>query len=347
MAKILITHPIEPNSIEKLALKKIHPSLQLKKELSSIAEEVFYVNNGTEEIFYVPSIAIKQQPDEKNDPSLESLRSILASVRPDVLIVGNNAVPGKAIKAWRAAVGKQQRLLVIRRGVDTRAIDKQTAKQEEIEVGNLPGINSPFVAKHMIEYLRLKEASPKSKMAIVGVGNIGKNIALEAIERGLSVHLLSPSLQNLAKQKEILCQRKIPIDKVICGDSIANVLENAAHVAIAIPWENSLGGTNQNIIGRENIESLAANARIVSASVPGIFSDAALNFTNSLVERGKIYVRIDTSKRRAVETKAKYSHLDIGHDRAFASSECQQELDRAMLQKARKFIENSTLELVK
>ena len=347
MAKILITHLIDPISIDKLALKKIHPSLQPKRQLSSIAEEVFYVKNREEEIFYIPSIAAKQQPDEKNDPSLESLRIALENIQPDVLIVGNNAIPGKAIRAWRSAVGKEKRLLAIRRGVDTRAIDKETAREERVEVGNLPGINSPFVARHMIKHLGLKQASPESKIAIIGVGNIGKNIALAAIEYGLSVHLLSPSLQDLARRKEILSQREIPINQVICADSIANILVNANYVAIAIPWENSSQGTNKDTICLENIESLAPNAKVVSASVPRIFSLAALSFMNDLVKQGKMYVRIDTAKRRAVETKTNYPHLDVCHDRAFATSECQQELDLAMLQKARKFIQDSTLELVR
>ncbi|MDJ0725122.1 MAG: hypothetical protein QNJ38_08435 [Prochloraceae cyanobacterium] len=347
MAKILITHPIDPISIEKLALKKIHPSLKPKKELTLVSEEVFYVNNGDEEIFYVPSIAIKQKPDEANDPSLDSLTLILENVKPDVLIVGNNAVPGKAIAAWRKAVGKVKKLLAIRRGVDTRAIDKQAARKERVAIGNLPGINSPFVARHMIEYLKIYRASSRSKIAIIGVGNIGKNIALPAIKHGLSVHLLSPSLQDSTVGEKILRQRKIPADRVTCADSTVNALVDANYVAIAVPWENNAGEKNKDIISLEHIESLAPNARIVSASVPRIFSVAALSLMNDLVKQEKIYIRIDTAKRRAVEAKIDYPNLDIGHDRAFASSECQQELDNAMLQKARKFIENKTLELVR
>ncbi|MGL5878669.1 MAG: hypothetical protein ACRC2V_12960, partial [Xenococcaceae cyanobacterium] len=50
-------------------------------------------------------------------------------------------------------------------------------------------------------------------------------------------------------------------------------------------------------------------------------------------------VRIDTSKRRADEVIQNYPCLDIAHDIAFAASECQQELDNAMLEKARKFVQ--------
>lgn len=346
MAKILITHPIDPVTIEKLSLKKIHPSLKPVQRLSSIAEEVHYVKNSAEEIFYIPSIAIKQTPEEETDPSLESLRQILEKIQPDVLIVGNNAVPGKAIVAWRASVGKEKKLLAIRRGVDTRAIDKEAARLESVAVGNLPGINSPFVARHMIKYLKLDEAKSGSKIAIVGVGNIGKNIAIKAIDCGLSVHLLSPSLQDNSRRDSYLNSKKIPADKVVCSEKIDSALNDASHVAIAIPWKNDFG-TNQDSINLEAIESLTANAKIVSASVPRIFSIEALKLMNHLAGEEKIYVRIDTSKRRAVETKINYPNLDVCHDRAFASSECQQALDRAVLEKARKFIENSTRELVK
>ena len=348
MARILITHPIYEGTIVKLSLKKIHPSLQARADLSPIPEEVFYARNKSEEIFYIPGIAIKQQPNEKHDPSLEILRLALETIKPDVLIAGNNAVPGKAIAAWRAAVESDKRLLAIRRGVDTRAIDKLAASEYSVAVGNLPGINSPFVAKHMIKHLKLEDAKPGSKIAVVGVGNIGKNVAIEAIKLDLSVHLLSPSLQEFSsKRSEILARKGIPSEKVICAQSLEQALEGANYLSIAVPWEKRSGGTHVDTIGVNHIESLAANAKIASASVPRIFTEQALTLMNDRIKQGKIYVRIDSSKRRAVEAKQNYPYLDACHDQAFACAECQEELDNAMLEKARAFVSNSVLELVK
>jgi len=49
----------------------------------------------------------------------------------------------------------------------------------------------------MIEYLKIDRASFQRKLAIIGLGNIGKNIALPSIKHGLFVDLLSSSLQDL------------------------------------------------------------------------------------------------------------------------------------------------------
>jgi hypothetical protein len=339
MAKILISHPINEVSIQKLSFEKINSLSTHSIDLDSIGEDVFYTNDADGEIFYIPGISLKQLPEELHDPSLKTLCHALETIQPDVLIVGNNAVPGMAIEAWRKAVGKTKKLLIIRRGVDTRAIDKLSANQHSVIVDNLPGINSPYVAQHMIEYLKLDEAKSGSKIAIIGVGNIGRNVAIKAIECGLSVHLLSPSLQDPDKRLPTLSERGISYDKVICADSIAEVLRDAIYISVAIPWEDGCGGTNIDKIGIKEIKSLATNPQIASASVPRVFTEEALNLMNEMVKQGEMYVRIDTSKRRAVEAKRKYPYIDACHDVAFAAPECQQALDKAMLAKARAFLQ--------
>lgn len=337
MAKILISHPIHAATIRKLGLRLTHFIFN-RSNLSLIPEEVFYQDNGDEEIIYIPSISLKQIPDEQNDPSLDLLSQALRNFQPDVLIVGNNAVPKTAIAAWRKAVGYSKKLLIIRRGVDTRAIDKDAARQDRVYVDNLPGINSPYVAQHMRRCLKLNEAKPPQKLAVIGVGNIGKNIALDGIARGLEVHLLSPSLQDPHKRQLTLLQRGIPAQKVTCAQNSDRAFENATYVAISVPWENNDGSKNADIIDENRIKSLAPHAKIVSASVPRIFSEKALTLMNEWVQQEKIFIRIDTSKRRAQEVKKNYPHINAAHDVAFAAPECQQELDRAMLEKAKEFL---------
>ncbi|MGL5872997.1 MAG: phosphoglycerate dehydrogenase [Xenococcaceae cyanobacterium] len=339
MVTILITHPIDRNTIQKLNLEPVNFDSSPNRRLFLISEEVFYRNNGKEEIIYIPSISLKQLPDERYDPSLKVLCQALSNTKPDVLIVGNNAVPDRAIATWRRSVGYDRRLLIIRRGVDTRAIDKVAAEKYRVSVDNLPGINSPYVAKHMSQYLKLNEAKPGCKLAVLGVGNIGKHIAIEGIERGLEVRLFSPSLQNPQKRKRILWQRGIASDKVICAESIDRLLAGATHVAISVPCENCDGSTNADMLNACHIKSLAPNANIVSASVPRVFDEGAIALMNERVRLEKMLVRIDTSKRRADEVIQNYPCLDIAHDIAFAASECQQELDNAMLEKARKFVQ--------
>ncbi|NJM88390.1 MAG: phosphoglycerate dehydrogenase [Hydrococcus sp. RU_2_2] len=341
MTKILISHPIHPVTIRRLGLRLANVS-----DIFSFPEEFFYRDGSDEEIIYIPNISLKQTPDEQNDPSLDILRQALTVFQPDVLIVGNNAVPKLAIAAWRKAVGYNKNLLIIRRGVDTRAIDKEAARQYQVGVDNLPGINSPYVAQHMSRYLQLYKTELKRKLAIIGTGNIGKNIALDGIAWELDVHLLSPSLQDPHKRQLTLWQRGIPSKKVVCAQNYDRVFENATYVAISVPWENSDGSHNTDIIDEHHIRSLAPNARIVSASVPRIFSERALALMNEWVRQEKIFLRIDTSKRRAQEVKKHYPNIDAAHDVAFASPECQQELDNAMLIKAREFLPTSVWDKV-
>lgn len=348
MTRILISHPIDRSTIQKLGLDKlgldkISSSLNNGTDISSITEDVFYADNAGEKIWYIPSIASKQSPDEAHDPSLETLRQVLVIFQPNVLIVGNNAVPSAAIVAWRHAVGEAKKLLIIRRGVDTRAIDKVTARKYNVIVDNLPGINSPYVAKHMSEYLNLKNAQPNSKIAIIGVGNIGKNIAIKAGDYNLDVHLFSPSLQNPRLRQSTLLKRGINPEKVVCAPSIEQTLIKASYLAITVPWENSQGSNNAGMIEEKHILSLAPDVRIVSASVPGIFSERSLTLMNECMSQEKMYVRIDTPKRHVEKVKQHYPYLDAAHDQAFAAPECQQALDEAMLKKARAFIQESAV----
>jgi hypothetical protein len=341
MKKILISHPIYQGTIDNLGITKFGTQ---GTEFASIGPDIFWGCNDEEEILYIPSIATNQVPDEHNDPTLIILRESLVIFQPDVLIVGNNTVPKEAIAAWRKAVEERKKLLIIRRGVDTRSIDKLAAKTYNVLVDNLPGINSPYVAQHMINYLQIERGQSNSKIAIIGAGNIGKNIAIKAIDSNLNVCLLSPSLQNQKTRLYTLKNRSIPSEKVICANSMEEVWEQADFVAIAIPWQDSLGKTHGEIIKPHHLKNLGKNARIVSASVPGIFSDSALDLMNKLVREQKIYVRIDTPKRHVERLKQKYPYIDAAHDRAFAAPECQQQLDRAMLTKARQFVQ--TLEKV-
>ncbi len=321
MKKILIVHPINDNTILKLGLTE--------KEISKSKI------NEEETFLYVPDVGYNK-PTEKS-MTVDRLCYYLETFQPDILIVGSNPVPGVAINSWRKAVGENKNLLIIRRGVDTRAIDTETAHQNNVSVGNLPGINSPFVAQHMIKYLDIKNSKPHTKIAIIGTGNIGKEIATESIKNGLNTHLFSPSLQDLNKRLSTLTTRGINPEKVTCASSITEVMQDASYVAISVPWFNDSGVANAGMIDEKHINSLGLNAKIVSASVPLIFSIEALTMMNNLAQEKKIFVRIDTSQICADEVREDYVHLDINDNKAFASPECQIALDNAFLDKVRTF----------
>lgn len=340
MGKLLITHPMDRETVRKLKLELVDLAQRERLNLGDIHETLYYALYAEHKVLYIPQISLQQLPEEKNDPSITLLMQALTSFQPEVLIVGNNAVPKRAIAAWRKAVGNEKPLLTIRRGVDTRAIDKTAASEYRVAIDNLPGINSPYVAQHMLKYLNLSAAQPHDKIAIVGVGEIGKVIARAAIAQGLTPYLLSPSLQNPQTRLPVLLQRGIDPQRVTCVASLGEAIAQATYLSVAIPWENSDGSTNADRITVEHIRSLASFSSIVSASVPRVFSQPALEFMNALVPQGHMRVRIDTSKRRAQEAKQLYPHLDISHDEAFAAPQCQQKLDNVMLEKAYKFLQS-------
>lgn len=325
MKKIIITHPIASATIEKLNLKSREEKYSLEDK------KAYYQKIDNQAILYVPDIGARQIPDEENDPSIERLEDLLVRFQPDILIVGSNAVPAWVLTSWRSAVGDEKDLMVIRRGVDTRAIAVSTAEKLNIKVGNLPGINSPYVAQHMIKYLELNKADQNnSKIAIIGVGNIGKVIVNQALQYNLKTYLFSPSLTDKNQRNSYLQTRGINPDLVICTDSIAEVMNNATHGAIAIPWQDRKGKPQADLISESHIKNLKLPCRIVSASVPRIFSESALTLMNELVKQEKMFVRIDTAQRRAEEFKPLYPNLKFAHNEAFASPECQEALDIAM-----------------
>lgn len=324
MKKIIITHPIATTTIEKLNLKTIEEKYSLEEE------KAYYQEINNQAILYVPDIGAKQIPDEENDPSIKRLEDLLVRFQADILIVGSNAVPSCVLTSWRQAVGNHKDLMVIRRGVDTRAIAVSTARKLNIKIGNLPGINSPYVAQHLLKYLELEKAEIYSKIAIIGVGNIGKVIVNQALKYNLKTYLFSPSLRDKNQRNSYLQSKGINPDSVICSNSIAEVMENATHAAIAIPGQDKEGNPQADLITEREIKSLKLPSRIVSASVPRIFSQTALTLMNDLAQQGNMFVRIDTGQRRAEEFKPLYPHLKFAHNEAFASPECQEALDIAM-----------------
>jgi lactate dehydrogenase-like 2-hydroxyacid dehydrogenase len=336
MIKILISHPLYHETIKKLGLTKI-TTQDTQFAFLKLEEDLFYTANQEEEILYIPSIATKQIADEEHDPSLMILRDSLVLFKPHVLIVGNNAVKQNAMDAWRQAVGNKQKLLIIRRGVDTRAIDKISAQNNQIFIDNLPGINSPYVAEHMLKYIKLNLANKNSKIGIIGVGNIGKIVALQAIKLSLNVCLFSPSLQDPNTRLASLRKKGISPEKVTCASSLEEAFSQANFVAIAIPLYRNNNINNQEIITENQINLLAKNSRIVSVSVPSIFTQKALELMNKKVEQKEIYVRIDTPKRHVETLNKYYPNLDAAHDQAFASRECQSKLDCVMFAKLKTF----------
>ncbi len=145
-------------------------------------------------------------------------------------------------------------------------------------------------------------------------------------------------MQDPKGRDAILQARSLPPHRVTCAPSLDLVFQGAAYVAIAVPWINSQGKPNMGLFSQQQVESIKKKAKISSASPPLMFSKPALAWMNQQMKLGELYVRIDTPKRLVEAAKQDYPYLDLAHDVAFAARDCQQALDRAMLQQARDFI---------
>jgi hypothetical protein len=314
MKKICITYPVHESTIAELGL--VEGSV-------AVTEDARYL--------YEPEIGLNQSVDQAGDPSLKELLRVVQSFVPSVLIVGSNAVPGWIISAWREAAGREKRLMIIRRGTDTRAIDTGTAAKQRVFVAHLPGINSPYVARHMLGFLRLQDARENDRIAVIGAGNIGSVIAQNAVSAGLEVRIISPSLMNPATRVSALVRRSLDPQRTKVPGSVLEALQGARYVAVAVPWFDARGLPNAHMIRTRDIQALAECPTVVSASVPGIFTPGALSLMNIMARDRQITVRIDTSRKHVKEERENYPFLDLAHDQAFADPECQIKLDTAML----------------
>lgn len=330
--KLLVTHPLSPEGILGMSLKKSEGPAWLQPLIGKFGlTEIYEGHRDGRSFLYLPEISTRQKPDEALDPMLSLMEEVLSGYKPDVLVVGNNAVPAKAISSWRASIGEGPPLLVIRRGVDTRAINKLAAQENNVMVGNLPGVNSPYVAKTMIRHLNLEKAAPGDKIAVIGVGGIGKPIVDEAIAHRLRVVVYSPSLADAATRASSLRNKGLDPTRISVASSLDEALQGAKYLAISVPYE-SPGGTRQDgIFTLAAVQKMASQPTVVSCSIPNVLSPEALKHLDGLAAQGQAKVQIDTAKRHALELREHYPHIHADYDKAFADPACQRDLDRCFL----------------
>lgn len=291
------------------------------------------VEDFDDTIAYAPEIGcpdIDEVEPPKGDESRQAqLAGYLTSLQPRALIVGNNSVFPETIDAWRAAMGSDTSLTIVRRGTETGGIDAEACAKHSISIQNTPGINSPYVARHMLSEL------PKSygRLAIIGVGAIGKDIAHGA-QPDAEITLYSPSLADPDRRQTALGRIGLAESpQLTVAASLDEALAGADAVAISVPWRVN-GIYNKGICADESIRKLPKDATLVSCSNPGIFTPKALALMNQACDGRNMRVHIDTGTEYALATSAKFPKLEVRHDEAFADPDCQRALDQASLNKA-------------
>jgi lactate dehydrogenase-like 2-hydroxyacid dehydrogenase len=271
----------------------------------------------------------------------------VAKFIPNVLVVGNNRISEKFLHHWHKLLSTSKlpsikSPMIIRRGIELGGIPIELSKNYNITLKNIPSINSPYVARHMLNHLRLPSSSNQS-ITVMGAGDIGLPIIKSALSLGLSVRAVSDSLLKEGKAR----QRKI--DEIFAylsefhlnnktllsfPHSLRQSLYRSNYVAISVPWWlEDKKSHNKDMLSVDDLSVLSPNATIVSASNPRIFTEDALLWLNRSISNNRLSkVRIDTGHSYADEVSQRYNchSLDVKAGEAFYYDDCLIRLDRSI-----------------
>ena|SRR3990167_5377768 len=272
-------------------------------------------------IKYIPNLSDCCQSDWEH---------AIKSVMPKIVLYGTGYFTKDMIATWRNYL-PNEKLYIVRKGVSLSRCDLDAAKNYSITVLNTPGINSIFVANYMSQFL-FKENKKFDRVAIIGVGKIGKNVAIEAEKNKVDTILYSKTLKNNFDLDIIKSENKIKNSHSQIAKNLEEAFSTSNKIAISLPLDKD---TNA-IINANHIDLIRKGSVLVSASSPHIFTDEALR---TLYDRNDIFVVIDHLKSELEETYKIIWHTDllrenfIMDEKAAASPECQQAMSLAAIKK--------------
>ena len=161
----------------------------------------------------------------------------------DGVICGDDEYTREVIK-----LGKQGKLKVLSKyGVGLDRIDLEAAKQFDVKVTNVPGVNQVSVAEHVLallfsfqknihlQYNSVQNKSWKrltgneiegSTIGIIGLGSVGKELAKKSLALGMSVYCF-----DLYKDEDFLSQ----FNDIVFTDNINDIYENSDVISLHIP----------------------------------------------------------------------------------------------------------------
>jgi D-3-phosphoglycerate dehydrogenase / 2-oxoglutarate reductase len=170
--------------------------------------------------------------------------------------------------------------VIVRGGVGLDTIDADYARSKGITVMNTPKASSASVAELAIGYMfmlarNLYKASTTMKaekwekkafegdeiggktLGLVGIGNIGREVAKRANALGMTVIAYDPYV------KEAEGVKLVPLD---------DVLSNADYISLHLPKTKE----SANMLGKAQFDKMKTGVRIVNCARGGIIDEAAL-----------------------------------------------------------------------
>lgn len=227
---------------------------------------------------------IINQPDVK----AEDLPAALKAANPSVLVVRGKKVSGDAIKATDSL------RMVIRAGAGFDTIDTKTAESVGVYVTNCPGKNAVAVAELTMGLLlnldrrihdqagelRVGKWSKKeysrarglygSTLGIIGMGTIGKEVAVRAKAFGMKIVAWSRSLTPQQAQDLGFTYAASPVEVAKTSDAVT------VHVAAT--------ADTRKLCNAEFFAALKPNAYFINTSRGSVVDEAAL--CKAMVEKG-------------------------------------------------------------
>ena len=170
--------------------------------------------------------------------------------------------------------------VIVRGGVGLDNIDAEYARSKGIKVMNTPKASSASVAELSIGYMfalarSLYKASATMKaekwekkafegdeiggktLGILGIGNIGKEVAKRANALGMTVLVYDPFVKEAEGVKLV---------------SLEELLANADYISLHLPKTKE----SENMIGKVQFDKMKTGVRIINCARGGIIDEAAL-----------------------------------------------------------------------
>ena len=244
-----------------------------------------------------------------------------APERATTVVVSAQSVTKDFMQAWRASLPDDEKLTLVRRGTSLGSIDVNAAKKLGIRVANTPGVNSPHVAKFVVDTLGLSIVDALdvalARAVVIGSGSVGQSvIAL------LNTVGITPTVVNRSPE----------------SPKLEDALKGATHVAVCAATSGS-----QPILTSRHMDALFTPAdcqqpvpvEIVSVSRPEAFS---LNAILKVAARRKppATLRFDYGEPILAPVREQVNQGGLKEtitwsSEAMASEACKEDLDAAVL----------------
>jgi D-3-phosphoglycerate dehydrogenase len=239
----------------------------------------------------------------------EELPALIRETDPHILIVRGKKVSADALKAGTALS------LVIRAGAGIDTIDVEAASGLGVFVSNCPGKNSIAVAELVMglllacdrripdqvsdlrhgqwkkgEYSKARGLHGR-RLGIVGLGQIGREIAVRARSFGMRVIAWSRSLTHEEADRLGLVYAQTPLEVARIADAVSiNVAANA---------------DTKNLVGAEFLAAMRSGAYLINTSRGSVVDEAALR--RAIEEKG-LRVALDVFQNEPAGNAADFTN---------------------------------------